>query len=94
MDLSPHPGCDPYPFLQGTTRRIGFLQSLFNPHTYRASGLAQIAVSTPFRLDAQAHATILLTERCRYGTRDFASTEPWVSILEKNPENESMGDKE
>ena len=34
----------------------------------------------------------LLSLETRVG--DFASTEPWVSILEKNPENESMGDKE
>jgi len=50
-------------------------KSIQSPYIHRASGLAQIAVSTSFRLNAQADAEVVPAERCRYGTRDLASTD-------------------
>lgn len=52
------------------------LNSFQSPYSYRTSGLLQIAVSAPLRIDSLGATKVLAAEHCRYGTRDFASTGP------------------
>ena len=42
-----------------------------SPYVHRASGLLQIAVSTPLRTNSIGNRELLRAERCRYGTRDL-----------------------
>jgi hypothetical protein len=42
--------------------------SIQSPYIHRASGLLQIAVSTPLRTTSIAGRKFMLAERCRYGT--------------------------
>jgi hypothetical protein len=54
----------------------GWLSLLFaggiqSPYVHRASGLAQIAVSTMLRTDCTANRELLYAEHCRYGSGDF-----------------------
>ena len=43
-----------------------------SPYVHRASGLAQIAVSTLLRASSTGNRKFLHAEHCRYGTRDLA----------------------
>ena len=43
-----------------------------SPYIHRASGLAQIAVSTVLRPGTTGNREFLRAEHCRYGTRDLA----------------------
>ena len=43
-----------------------------SPYIHRASGLAQIAVSTMLRISTVSNRRFLHAEHCRYGTRDLA----------------------
>src|SRR5665213_3567739 len=47
-------------------------RSFQSPYSYRASGLAQIAVSALLRANSIGARDILAAEHCRYGTRDFS----------------------
>jgi hypothetical protein len=49
--------------------------SFQSPYFYRASGLAQIAVSALLRISSLDARQVLAAEHCRYGTRDFAIIE-------------------
>ena len=42
-----------------------------SPYVHRASGLLQIAVSTPLRKSSSGNRKSRNAEHCRYGTRDF-----------------------
>ncbi|MGB7264588.1 MAG: hypothetical protein WBC92_03690, partial [Terracidiphilus sp.] len=46
-----------------------------SPYVHRASGLAQIAVSTLLRASSTGNRKFLHAEHCRYGTRDLATTD-------------------
>src|SRR5665213_1003971 len=50
-------------------------RSFQSPYSYRASGLAQIAVSALLRANSIGARDILAAEHCRYGTRDLALIE-------------------
>src|SRR5665213_463689 len=47
-------------------------RSFQSPYSYRASGLAQIAVSALLRANSIGARDILAAEHCRYGTRDLS----------------------
>jgi hypothetical protein len=57
-------------------RPAGGIQS---PYFHRASGLAQIAVSTLLRNSSSGNRKFLHAEHCRYGTRDLALIGGWIS---------------
>jgi hypothetical protein len=60
-----HPHVPGWPF----QRPAGGIQS---PYFHRASGLAQIAVSTLLRNSSSGNRKFLHAEHCRYGTRDLS----------------------
>ena len=69
-----HPHVPGWPF----QRPAGGIQS---PYFHRASGLAQIAVSTLLRNSSSGNRKFLHAEHCRYGTRDLHQlTRFWFAI--------------
>jgi protein tyrosine phosphatase (PTP) superfamily phosphohydrolase (DUF442 family) len=50
-------------------------EQLSTPYFYRASGLAQTAVSALLRASSADARKVLAAEHCRYGTRDVALIE-------------------
>jgi hypothetical protein len=46
-----------------------------SPYIHRANGLLQIAVSTLLRTGSIGPREVLFAEHCRYGTRDFSTTD-------------------
>ena len=65
------PGLTVHPLVPGWPSQLsaGGIQS---PYVHRASGLAQIAVSTMLRAGSIGNRKFLHAEHCRYGTRDLA----------------------
>jgi hypothetical protein len=47
-----------------------------SPYIHRASGLAQIAVSTLLRTESTANRKLLRAEHCRYGASHHGVTGP------------------
>ena len=73
------PGLTGHPCVHGWPSQFpaGGIQS---PYVHRASGLAQIAVSTMLRASSIGNRRFLHAEHCRYGTRDLS---PIVILSEK-----------
>jgi hypothetical protein len=70
----PQPRLAGHPHVPGRPSRLptGDIQS---PYVYRASGLAQIAVSTMLHTNSIGYREFLHAEQCRYGTRDSSSVD-------------------
>ncbi len=58
------------PFVPNRPRRLT-TNSFQSPYSYRASGLAQIAVSALLRASSVQAREVNVAEHCRYGTRDL-----------------------
>src|SRR5450756_1565352 len=68
------------PLVPNRPRRLR-TKSFQSPYSYRASGLAQIAVSALLRASSADQCRVFAAEHCRYGTRDLATDEMMLGTL-------------